>query len=48
MFAAKRRALSHLKQAVCRPGTALCRPSHGAMPTLGYIFLRTGLAMEEL
>jgi len=27
---------------------ALCCPSHGAMPTLGYVFLRTGLAMEEL
>ena len=27
---------------------ALRCPSHGAMPTLGYVFLRTGLAMEEL
>jgi hypothetical protein len=27
---------------------ALCCPSHGAMPTLGYVFPRTGLAMEEL
>ena len=27
---------------------ALCCPSNGAMPTLGYVFLRRGLAMEEL
>jgi hypothetical protein len=27
---------------------ALCCPSHGAMSPLGYIFLGTGLAMEEL